>query len=137
MDFKKKFGPVGEGVWVEFDDAKFKLLPPNSRAALLRLCDGVTPSEFLSFTSPEKAAEMQAERTMLETIEFVARQTAAFIIDWEGVQEDGVDVAYSNERAVKLCLEYDDFRSWVDDQVQKLAEVERETAEKLEAIKKK
>jgi hypothetical protein len=72
-----------------------------------------------------------------------ARQAACFIVGWENLKDfdtDGVteiEVPYSMEKAIELCLLYPDFREFINAEVDKLGLAKKVSAKRNTGTKKK
>lgn len=56
-------------------------------------------------TLSDEIAEKLLVQCLAETI----------VLDWEGLEEDGVEIEYSTENAVKILTDYPELRNYVND----------------------
>ena len=56
-------------------------------------------------TLNDEVAEKLLVKAMAQTI----------LLDWEGLEEDGVPVPYSTDNAIRILMEYKDLRDYVSD----------------------
>lgn len=91
----------------------------------------------------EERLQRLLKKNMGSILNLEARKTACQVIDWEGLTdyaEDGeteVQVPYSIGKSIELFTNYPDFKSFIDNEVDKLDEVREVVQKKARAIKKK
>lgn len=131
MDLKKDFSTnkdlEEQGAWVDIGDGgKLKIARAGNKKAIahLRL---VSKPHLAQITYGKLSDEVSTQLA----VEVIAE---AILLDWEGITDGGKPLPYSKENAIRMLLEYPDFR----DLVSKIAD-ERKTFQKEidEAITKK
>lgn len=110
MDIKKEYGTSKklevEGVWVDVSD--------NARIKVARANNPKYKAEIERLTRPYKKQIRRGTMNGKKFDKIIAEATAKHIlVDWEGLEEDGAILDYSHEEALRLLLEYPDFRDVV------------------------
>ena len=130
MEFEKKYGSIDPrplAAWIKLDDAEFLIAPSQTiafRNEALKLFNvGDIDSEALG---KRKAADLVGLESEIKS--------RTVLLDWRNVKEDDNEIQYSQEKAYDLLITFDEFRTWVDEQSDLLAE-QREKATKQ--LKKK
>lgn len=106
-----------EGVWLAFDDeTQFLIADLNNR-------------KFVKST--QKRIRKVNQNALRDDVDLQNRITIeamadAILLGWKGVTENGQDVPYSKERAVKLLTEIPDLRNWVSEQAGNLENFRKE-----------
>jgi hypothetical protein len=127
MDLKKtKTDPKAEreGVWIQNEDARFKIARMRNPAALAAFQE---KTRFLRGRIPDAKQEEIMTEVMAEHI----------LIGWENVTIGGDVLDYSREAAAMVLKEFPEIRAFVFDESQKVENFLAETtAEGIEAVKK-
>tara|TARA_R110002020_G_scaffold21484_4_gene72990 strand:+ start:276 stop:668 length:393 start_codon:yes stop_codon:yes gene_type:complete len=130
MEFEKKYGSIDPkplAKWITLDDAEFLIAPSQTiafRNEALKLFNvGDIDSESLG---KRKASDLVGLESEIKS--------RTVLLDWKNVKEEDKEIPYSQEKAYELLTTFDEFRTWVDEQSDLLAE-QREKATKQ--IKKK
>lgn len=109
MDLKKSYGTnkvlEAEGVWITIDaTTKIKVARAGNQAYFNTLQDLVKKAGFSQFQiSKGKIPNEVMADIVLQAI------GKAVLVDWEGVEDEGKVVKYSNDAAYKILKEYPDF----------------------------
>lgn len=126
MDFKKRFAVQDEqGVWVKFEDVEIKLLRPGTRLA----------EQAVNRVIPLK--QDQTDQTVDDLMRMTAKMAAALVVDWKGIEDDGVEVPYSPEAAYEYLYQYEDFRKFISAEGANLKVTSPEAADEDKEVKKK
>lgn len=110
MDIGKTYGTNKQleegGVWIELGDGASILVAragnKENRAALKRL---IAPHKVA--LRNDKLADEVLERLTIEAM------AETILLGWKGIRENGKDVPYSRDNAVRLLTDYKDFRDQV------------------------
>lgn len=94
------------GVWHDLIDGKIKIARFNNPVYQKVLRRLVTPHSQVLNTGSEEAQELLTKLTTEAMAE-------AILVDWEGLQDEGVDLPYSKENAFAMMVKYPDFREIV------------------------
>ena len=112
MDLKKDFATdknlENEGIWEDLGGgARIKVARSGNENYTKRFSELMKPHRraIKRNTMSDKKAEKILIKVLAETI----------LVDWEGIMEDGVEIAYSVENAIRILTEYKDFRDIVID----------------------
>ena len=129
MDLKKEFATdeslEEEGVWQDFgDDLKCKIA---------RMGNKNYQKEFQKLSKPYKKQirrgtlnDAKAEEILIKTM------AKAILLGWEGLEEDGNPVPYSEKNAIHILTEYKDFRDLIGDYADDLEAYKIEEDEEAE-----
>ena len=127
MEFEKKYGSIDPkplAKWITLDDAEFLIAPSQTiafRNEALKLFNvGDIDSDSLG---KRKAADLVGLESEIKS--------RTVLLDWKNVKEDDKEIAYSQEKAYELLVTFDEFRTWVDEQSDKLAEEREGTSRKI------
>lgn len=112
--FQKDASLADGGVWVEFEDARFKI----------RSTDSPTYRRILAALVKQKGTRVQkdAEALLDVSIEGLAK---AVVIDWENVEENGQPLPCTLENKLKV-LEIEPIRNFIAGEAQDLANFQQE-----------
>ena len=111
-DIRKIFGTNKvaeiEGTWNDIGDG-IKLL-------VARIGNPEYQKEFQKISKPHRRALRQG-RLNDEVAERLLTKVMAknILLDWKGLEEDGVELPYSYENAVRILTDYKDLRDYVSD----------------------
>lgn len=111
-DLKKMFGTDKtaevEGVWQDIGDGVELLIA--------RIGNPEYQKEFQRISKPHRRAirrghlsDSVAEKLLIKAM------AKCILLDWKGLQEDGKDLPYSYDNAVRILTEYRDLRDYVSD----------------------
>lgn len=109
MDLKKSYGInkvlEAEGVWITIDaTTKIKVARAGNQSYFNTLQDLVKKAGFSQFQiSKGKIPNEVMADIVLQAI------GKAVLVDWEGVEDEGKVVKYTNDAAYKILKEYPDF----------------------------
>jgi len=111
-DLKKMFGTDKskeiEGTWNDIGE--------NVRVKVARIGNPEYQKEFQKISKPHQRAIRRGSLNNEVAEKLLIRVMAkTILLDWEGLQEDGADVPYSYENAVRILTEYRDLRDYVSD----------------------
>jgi hypothetical protein len=129
MDIKKTFATDSdkekEGAWVEFGS--------ECSVKIARINNPNYVREFRRLTKVHKQAirrgtldEETADDILIEAM------AKSIVTDWKGLKEDGVEIPYSVENAIRLLKQYNDFREQVAEIASSIAAYQLEEDEDSE-----
>ena len=133
-DIKKLFGTDStkeqEGVWHEMGDGL------NMRIA--RIGNPKYQKRFQALSKPHRRAirrgtlaDEVAEKLMVQCL------AETIVLDWNGLEENGAELPYSVENAVKILMDYPELRNYVNDIANELEGYQAEEDEEaIENLKK-
>lgn len=111
-DVKKLFGTDKkkelEGVWHDLGEGLEVLVARIGNPKYKKRFQAITKPHRRALdrkTLPDEVAERLMIQCMSETI----------LLDWKGLEEDGKEVPYSTENAIRILTEYRDLREYIDD----------------------
>ena len=128
-DVKKIFGTNKtdeiEGKWNDIGD--------GIQILVARIGNPEYQKEFQRISKPHKRAlrrgslnDEVAERLLTKVM------AKNILLDWEGLEEDGVAVPYSYENAIRILTEYKDLRDYVSDIANEMESFKAEEDEEAE-----
>lgn len=133
MDFSKKYGSMkSTTVWVAFDDAKIELSPRGAKTNAFNAIHALTEQDVEVLQKNDKTVT-----TTGDMMRITARMAASYIIDWSGIYDDGEEVKYSPEKAFEFCFLHPEFKKFIEAEVARLKENDKDKVAVKEAIKKK
>ena len=111
-DVKKLFGTDSEkeqeGVWHEMGE--------GLEMRIARIGNPKYQKRFQALSKPHRRAirrgtlaDEVAEKLMVQCL------SETIVLDWKGLEEDGVEIPYSVENAVRLLMDYPELRNYVND----------------------
>jgi len=110
MDIKESFGvdkrKEVEGVWEDLGGGTMVLVARAGNPKFTRLLQKLSRPHRHAIKSdslPEDVAMEMLIKTMSKTV----------LLDWDGMKEDGKEIVYSSNEAVRLLTEYPDFRDYI------------------------
>jgi len=112
MDIKKEYGTSKEkereGFWSDFGE--------GCQVKIARMGNPDYQKTFQKLSRPHQKAIRRgslnhevAEKLLVEAM------AQAIVLDWEGLKEDGKDIKYSKEEAVRVLTTYKDFRDQISE----------------------
>ena len=110
MDIKKEYGTnkklESAGVWIEVGDG-----------AEIKVARNGNPEYTKMIEKLSRPYKKQIRRGTIngETFDKIIRKATAahILVDWKGITEDEVEIAYSEAEAYRLITDYGDFREVV------------------------
>jgi hypothetical protein len=110
MDLKKDFGTNKEleenGAWIDMGDGtQLKIARAGNKKAM----------DYSRQVSKPFQTQIRFGKFTEEGFTKLAIEVAAqcILLDWKNLQEDGEDVPYSKENAIRMLTDYPDFRNFV------------------------
>jgi hypothetical protein len=123
MDLKKEFGTdktlEEDGAWIDMGDGtQLKIARAGNKKA----------SEYARQVSKPFQTQIRFGKFTEEGFTKLAIEVAAqfILLDWKNLQEDGVDVPYSKENALRMLTDYPDFRNFVSASAEDIKNYQKE-----------
>jgi len=111
-DIKKLFGTNKEseieGIWNDMGDGIEVLVARIGNPEYQKAFQAISKPHRRAIrrgTLNDEVAEKLLVKAMAKTI----------LLDWKGIEEDGAPIPYSYENAMRILMEYKDFRDYVSD----------------------
>lgn len=125
-----------DGVWITYEDAKLKIVHPESRKAQLQIAQLYTINEMHLIQDGEDAVlEYYSDLPAIEFARKEAKLAAFCVVDWEGFTADGVPIDYDIEVLIDWLIVEGKAKLRILKEVDKFRNPK--TKSKTKAIKKK
>jgi len=110
MDIKKEYGTNKdleiEGVWIDVGEGAKVKVARNGNKGYVKMIEKLS-----------RPYKKQIRRGTIsgEKFDKIIRQASArhILVNWEGIEEDGKEVPYSEEESYRLLTDYKDFREMI------------------------
>lgn len=111
MDIRKEFATdtiaENEGVWEEIGDGAKVLVARVGNKKWESAMERLRKPHLKKLRRRGRLSDDVAEKITIEAM------ADAVLLDWEGIEEDGEEIAYSKESATRFLTDYPEFRNMV------------------------
>jgi len=133
-DVKKLFGTdkkkEQEGVWYDIAE--------GLRMKIARIGNPNYQKKFQAISKPYRRsirrgtlADEIAEKLLIQCM------SESIVLDWEGVEDDGVEIPYSKDAVIELLTKYPELRGYINDIANELEGFQEEFVEEADENLKK